>query len=297
MHRAYHALTPLNGSDGSPIHVVFGFASVLLTILSEENPDYFAVAFDTKVPTFRKEKCPTYKAGRVKPSDDFYDQIPKVYQMLDEILIKKIMVDGFEADDILATLASKAENSEEDLQTILVTSDRDALQLVDSKTVMHDLCGGYRQAKIYTPELVEARYGVKPSQFVDYKALIGDNSDNLPGVNGIGPKGAEKLIQKYGDLAGIYAHLVELTPAEKEKLEKSKDNAFFTREMAQLRHDVPFEFAWQDLAVDGLGGSTAIDFLNKIGLHSIANRLAILQKKKNKTIHTQSDQSAQLSLF
>lgn len=294
LHRAYHAVTPLNASDGSPIHVVFGFASVLLTILKEERPECFAVAFDTKAPTFRKEKCETYKAGRIKPSDDFYEQIPKVYQLLDEMRIKKIMVDGFEADDILATLASRAGESSDDFETILITSDRDALQLVNSKTVVHDLHGGYKNAKIYTPELVEKRYGVTPEQFVDYKALIGDKSDNLPGVNGIGEKGAAKLLQKYQTLAGIYEHLDELTDCEKTKLENSKVNAFFTQEMAQLRHDVPFETTWEELEIRDFGGQKTLDFLNNLGLRTIANRLMLLQKKP---AQKKIDTSQQMSLF
>lgn len=296
LHRAYHAVDPLTASDGSPIQVVFGFASVLLTILSEENPDYFAVAFDTKAPTFRKEKMATYKAGRVKPSDDFYEQIPKVYQMLDEMRIKKIMLDGFEADDILATLSTLAKNSAEDLQVILVTSDRDALQLVNEKTVMHDLCGGYRQAKIYTPEMVEARYGVKPAQFVDYKALIGDKSDNLPGVMGIGEKGASRLLQKYGSLSEIYNHLSELKGAEKDKLEKGRESAFLTQEMAQLRHDVDLDFDLSEFELNGLNSDEVLDFLNNLGLRSIANRLALMQKKKIKPT-LKPENSEQLSLF
>lgn len=278
LHRAYHAVTPLHAPDGTPTHVVFGFASVLLTIFSEENPDCVAVAFDTAVPTFRKEKCETYKAGRTKPDNDFYDQIPKVYQMLDEMRIKKMMVDGFEADDILATLAYQAE----DYEVILVTSDRDALQLVNEHVVVHDLHGGYRNAKIYDPELVERRYGVTPSQFVDYKALIGDKSDNLPGVNGIGEKGASKLLQKYADLEGVYAHLDELTVCEKVKLEKGRIDAFFTREMAQLRYDVPLDFSWDELTLGNLSTPNVLSFMASLGLNSIASRLTNLQKKLDK---------------
>ncbi len=296
LHRAYHAVTPLNSPDGAPVHVVFGFLSVFLTILDVENPDYFTVAFDTKAPTFRKEKCDTYKAGRTKPSDDFYDQIPKVYQTLDEMRIKKIMVDGFEADDILATLATQAERSDDDFEVILVTSDRDALQLVTNKTVVHDLHGGYRNAKIYTPELVEKRYGVTPTQFVDYKALLGDKSDNLSGVNGIGEKGASKLLQKYQTLSGIYEHLGELSACEKNKLEQGKIDAFFTQEMAQLRHDVPFDFEWSEFELDGISNQNVIDFLEKLGLRSIINRLQKLQNKRNKT-KKHEDDSVQMSLF
>lgn len=272
MHRAYHAIRPLTTADGTFVHAVFGFVSMVISILEVENPDYFIVAFDTAAKTFRKEKNEDYKAGRVKPSNDFYDQIPLIHEFVRRLGMTKLECDGFEADDILATITHQV-GAQTNLKTVLVTSDKDALQLVNDKVVVHDLRGGYKKAKTYDSEAVRAKFGVSPAQFVDYKAIMGDPSDNLPGVAGIGPKGAAILLQKYDDLEGIYKNINELKDGEKERLINGKNDAYFTREMAQLRHDVPIEFNLSNHSVKNLDADKAVEYLKELDFKTLNARL------------------------
>ncbi len=280
LHRSFHGVRPLHTTNGTQINAVFGFGSMMLSILSFENPDYFMAAFDTKVPTFRKEKCATYKAGRTHPGNEFYSQVPIVYDMLARFGMKRLECDGFEADDILATVASIAHKK--GIEVILVTSDRDALQLVNDHVTVHDLNGGYVKARVYDEQEVEKKFGVRPDQIVDYKALMGDSSDNLPGVRGIGPKGAANLIQKYETLEKIYENLSELKEKEMERLANDKQNAFFTQEMAQLRYDVPIDINLQEHLLSAFDGEGLVSFFDKYELYSLKGRFL---KWINKSSH------------
>lgn len=272
MHRAYHAMRPLTTSDGTPVQAVYGFISMFLSILEEESPTYFAAAFDTAAPTFRKEKCETYKAGRIKPPDEFYTQIPLIQSFLQALGSTPLTADGYEADDILATLVQKS-TPELNLSVILVTSDRDALQLVSEKVTVHGLRGGYKKAPIFTPTTVQKRYGVTPTQFVDYKALIGDPSDNLPGVSGIGPKTATTLLQKYSTLEEIYSHLQEISPTLQKKLTTGHQDALFTQDLAKLDYHVPLTFNLAHHLTSRFNYNKALEFLKKLEFKNLSTRL------------------------
>ncbi len=192
MHRAYHALPPLVTKKGENVNAVYGFTSVLLKVVKDLQPDYMVCAFDVAGGTFRDKIYDDYKAGRVKPDQEFYDQIPKIKEVVEALNIPIIEKQGFEADDVIGTLAEQANNElrimNHKLRTIIVTGDLDALQLVDENTEVYTLRKGIKDTVIYDEKAVQERYGLKPEQIIDFKGLRGDPSDNIPGVKGIGEK-------------------------------------------------------------------------------------------------------------
>jgi DNA polymerase-1 len=250
IHRAYHALPRFTTKKGELVNAIYGFASMLLNILNNQKPDYIAVSFDRKAKTFRHEEYKDYKATRVKAPDELYEQIPRIKQIVEAFNIPIYEMDGYEADDILGTLAKQAEkvcptepaaNELEPIHTFIVTGDMDTLQLVNDKTFVFAPHKGFNDTLIYDTAKVMAKYGLLPSQIVDYKALRGDTSDNIPGVHGIGEKGAAELLKKYSTLDGIYEHLNSLHGALHDKLEKGKEDAYFSKRLATLILDVPIK--------------------------------------------------------
>lgn len=242
VHRAFHAIRPLTTRSGEQVNAVYGFTSILLTILSEEKPEYIVCTFDAAKKTFRHEKYKEYKATRVKAPDELYAQIPRIHEIVDAFEIPKFLVEGYEADDIIGTIAEKVEKIKEVDKIIIATGDMDALQLVTNKTCVNNLHNGYKDSKCFGPKDVFEKHGIKPEQIVDYKGLVGDSSDNIPGVLGIGPKTAVKLLQTYKNLEGIYKNIEYVPEKVREKLEKNKENAFFSRELATMCRAVPIKF-------------------------------------------------------
>jgi len=241
-YRTYFALTAgASGSDrwqtasGEPIAGVYGFTSVLLRLLEQEHPDYIAVAFDTGK-TFRDDMFPEYKATRSKMPDDLTIQMKRIRQLVDAFAIPRLEVEGYEADDVLGSLARQA--VAQGLGVKIVTGDRDLLQLVDERIVVNLSGAKLSDAKDYLPADVEAYLGVRPDQVVDYKALVGDTSDNIPGVAGIGEKTAISLLKTYPTLDEIYAHIEELPNRVKTRLEAGRDAAYLSQKLAQIHTDV-----------------------------------------------------------
>lgn len=237
-HRAYHALPPFKTLEGEPINAVYGFTSMLLNILNQFKPDYMAVAFDVAGKTFRHHEYTEYKATRKKAPDDLYIQIPRAKEILEKFNIPVFGVEGFEADDLLGTLAHQAEKHP-DLQTFILTSDRDALQLVNEKTHMIAPVKGISQTFIYTPEEVQKKYGLSPSQIPDMKGLQGDSSDNIKGIAGVGAKTAQTLLEKYGSIEGIYENIENLKGKLKEKFVEGRNDAFVSKHLATIVLDAP----------------------------------------------------------
>jgi DNA polymerase I len=241
-YRTYFALNPSGTTDarwvtssGESTAGIYGFASVLMRILEQEKPDYIAVAFDTGR-TFRHEVFPEYKGTRAKMPDDLKVQIERIRQMVDAFNIPRLEVENFEADDVLGTIAKQAE--EKGLGVKIITGDRDLLQLVTDRILVNLAGSKLSEAKDYNPEGVLAYLGVRPDQVVDYKAMVGDKSDNIPGVAGIGEKTAIELLLKYQTLDEIYLHLEELKPGVKTKLEIGKEMAYKSQDLARIRTDV-----------------------------------------------------------
>jgi len=247
-YRAFYALpTDLATRAGTITNAVYGFTSMLIKMLGDEKPDYIAVAFDTAGPTFRDEMDADYKAGRKETPDVFSSQLPLIREVLDALEVPVLEVPGVEADDVIATLAEQAAG--EQIDTVIVTGDRDTYQLVRDPhvKVLYNRRGVSDYVLYDEAGIVERTGGVTSAQYPDYAALRGDTSDNLPGVPGIGEKTAAKLVSTYGNLEGIYEHLDELPPKQRQNLGEARDRVFLNREMSRLRTDVEFEFSAADL--------------------------------------------------
>jgi DNA polymerase-1 len=238
--RAFHALPlSLTAPGGELTNAVFGFTSMLLNTLREHQPEYVAVAFDVGR-TFRHDMYPQYKGHRERMPDELATQIERIKEVVDALNIPIFTREGFEADDVLATLALQAEA--QDVASLIVTGDRDILQVVDDAISVVTSGRQFSDTIIYTPGSVEEKYGLRPDQLVDLKALIGDKSDNIPGVRGIGEKGATNLLQKYGTLEAIYDHLDEVTPERSRRaLEEGRDDALLSQKLGRIITDVPIQ--------------------------------------------------------
>jgi DNA polymerase-1 len=236
IYRGYFALleTPLTTSRGELVNAVFGFTNIVLRAMTDVKPDYVAIAFDLGAPTFRHERYLEYKATRVRMPDDMRDQIPKVREVVSALNIPKYEREGFEADDVIATLVGQAEAA--DLFTTILTGDLDMLQLVTERTtLMVSLRGGIANTVAYDLAKIEDRWGLRPDQMLDYKSLKGDPTDNIPGVPGIGEKTASKIIKTFGTLDAMYERLAEVEPAKfREPLAAAKETVLESRELMRL---------------------------------------------------------------
>ncbi|MBQ6504232.1 MAG: DNA polymerase I [Flexilinea sp.] len=244
-YRAYFAITAgqdtsrWTTSDGEPTAGTYGFASILLRLLENNHPDYLAVAFDIGK-TFRNELFPAYKGTRAKMPDDLRPQIDRMKELVDTLGVPRLEVEGFEADDVLGSTAKQMAAKGYDVK--IITGDRDLLQLVDDHIVVSLPGSKLSDAKDYTPAMVKDFLGVTPEQVVDYKALVGDPSDNYPGIPGIGPKTAVTLLESYGTLDNIYANTDKLKGAVKTKIENNKESAYLSQNLARIRTDLPEYF-------------------------------------------------------
>ena len=242
-YRGYYAMPALSLSDGTPTGGVYGFAAIAMEIVHKLNPTKIVVAWDSKTSTSkRKALYDGYKAGRVKPGDDFYTQIPLLEQLVHDLGWNFVELPDYEADDIIGTLSRQADKAG-NYETFIISSDLDMLQIVDENTHMWRILKGFTNIEqIDIPE-IEAKYGIKKSQFLDLKSLKGDSSDNIPGVPGIGEKTAAKLLNDYGSLDGIYEHLSEIKGATRAKLEAGKDSAYLSQKLAKIMFDAPINLA------------------------------------------------------
>ncbi len=232
-------------SDGTPTGGIYGFAAIAMEIVKRLNPSQVVVAWDSRTSSAkRKAIYPDYKAGRVKPGDDFYAQIPLLKELIVDLGWGFIEVDEYEADDIIGTLSKQADETlgtdgKCEYETYIVSSDLDMLQIVDDNTKMYRILKGFSEIEEIDVKEVEAKYGILKSQFLDLKALKGDNSDNIPGVPGIGEKTAVKLLNEYGSVDGIYEHLDEVKGSTRDKLAAGKESAYMSLKLAQIMFDAP----------------------------------------------------------
>lgn len=248
LHRAYHALPKDSLTQkGKPINAVYGFFSMLLSAIEELDPDYLITCFDARGPTFRHKKFIGYQAHRPKMEDELKGQVKLTRETLEEAQIPVKMIEGYEADDLAGTIANrlKAEGSMPNANVIIVTGDKDLMQLVDKKTKLYLLRNGISGGELIGPEEVEEKLGVSPKQVVDYKALIGDASDNYPGVYGIGPKTAEKLFDQFDTVKEIYDHLDQISGSTRKKLEEGRESAELSYQLAEIVLDAPVEVDWE----------------------------------------------------
>ncbi|HET7529022.1 MAG TPA: DNA polymerase I [Candidatus Saccharimonadales bacterium] len=248
-YRGYYAMPNLSTADGVPTGGVYGFATMALELIKKLKPDYVCVAWDKPKTNIRKrvEIYPEYKAGRKPAPPDFYTQIPILHDLLDAFGWPLYELDDYEADDIMGSLAVMAEKK--GLETLLVTSDLDMLQLINHRVKVYALKRGFSNIEEYHPESFEQKYGLKPEQFLDLKALKGDSSDNIPGVPGIGEKTAIELLKEYKTLDGVYKHLEGIKGSTRKKLEAGRDSAYLSKKVGAIWCDAPLKL---DLnAMDG----------------------------------------------
>ncbi len=247
LHRAFHALPPLTTQKGEQVNAIYGFLLVFFKALNEFRPDFAVATFDLPAPTFRHQEFKEYKAKRPKMADELAEQIPKIKNILTAFSVPIFEKEGFEADDLIGALSRQAE--QEQVETVIISGDLDVLQLVGPATKVFALRKGVKDTVLYDEEKVKEKYdGLLPSQLLDYKALRGDPSDNIPGAAGIGEKTALTLIKDFDNIENIYETIEQqsdgaekITPAVKEKLTASKEQVFLSKRLVAIRKDAPVD--------------------------------------------------------
>ncbi len=282
IHRAYHALPPLKTKKGELVNAVYGFLLVFLKAIREFQPDYIVAAFDTPKPTFRHKEFKEYKIKRPPTPKELSEQIPKIKEILKEFGVPFFEKEGFEGDDIIGTIAHLALQGqvEPGIETIILSGDLDTLQLIDRNTKVYTLKRGLKDTVLYNEEMVRERYEIAPSQFIDFRALRGDPSDNIPGVTGIGEKTAICLLKDFGSLKNIYREIEEKTersqkikPAIKEKLIQYKEQAFLSKTLSEINKNVPINFNLEECSFQKYNKEKVIQAFKKIEFYSLINRL------------------------
>lgn len=283
MHRAYHAIPPLTDKKGLVVNAVYGFTALLLKIMKDFNPDYIICTFDMAAPTFRHNEFEDYKAQRAKAPEEFYTQIPRIKEIIATFGIPVYEKEGFEADDIIGTIAVEAPKifKGEPFEIIILTGDLDTLQLVNDNVIIYTFRKGISDTVIYDAEAVRKRYGLEPSQMIDYKGLRGDPSDNIPGVPGIGEKTAGVLLKEFGTIDGIYKSLEEkkgvvdnrIKPKLAAKLMEFKEQAYFSKYLGTIRLDVPLDFDLEQARVRPVEREKIVKLFQELNFFSLIGRL------------------------
>ncbi|MCL5675917.1 MAG: hypothetical protein M1120_02190 [Patescibacteria group bacterium] len=363
LHRAYHALPTLTTRSGQFVNAVYGFASMLIRVVKELSPDYLVVCFDRPKPTFRQSIYVAYQHKRPQMDEELAGQIETVHKLVESMDLPIYEKDGYEADDVIGTLATKFEKLNEDIialastgpasrpvgsrfspacrqagtaskppfavdssktdqlrrlspdnvdsdkssknlpntfrvKTIIVTGDRDLLQLVDKDINIYMMTKGISESEMYGEEEVKKKFGIKPSQIIDYKALIGDSSDNYPGVPGVGPKTAVELLQEFGSLDNIYKNLNKI---KKEKianlLKEGKESAYLSRQLATILTKVPLKPDWEKARIKNLGSEKALKMMEDLEFYSLIKRLTGKNKEEENKEQKDKGKENQLGLF
>lgn len=297
IHRAYHALPPMT-SKGTVVNAVYGFTTMLLKVMNDLKPDYLAVSFDVAGGTFRDKISTEYKATRVKADQELYDQIPLCYDVARAFDIPIYTKKGYEADDVIGTLTKQVESKKYKVESVIVTGDMDTLQLVDKNTSVFAMRKGMSDTVLYNTEEVKKKYGFGPEHIIDYKALRGDTSDNIPGVPGIGEKTATELIQKIGGINDIYKYVKTwhatspsgvktqnlVSPAVLKKLEAGEESAKMSFELATIKRDVPdLDFKLADCEVKEMNIEKISELFKKFEFWSLIKRINGTQNMEHKT--------------
>lgn len=279
LNRAFYALPPMNNSKGQPTGAVYGFTMMLFKILDDIKPDYIAAAFDKSKVTFRTEEYAEYKAGRKKMPEELAQQFEPVKDILRAFNIGIFEIQGYEADDIIGTISKRFESM--DTEVIIYTGDRDALQLVSEYTRVMFTKKGITDIDIYDISLVNERYGLEPSGIIELKALMGDASDNIPGVKGIGEKTALKLLHEYKTVENIYENIDNISGKKlNENLKQYKDDAFMSKRLATIDREVPIEVDIDRIKISDLDTNRIVELFKEYEFKSLLNRIKITDEKK-----------------
>ena len=293
LNRAYYGVPDLTNSDGLHTNAVYGFLNIMFKILDEEKPDYFAVAFDLKAPTFRHKMYEQYKGTRKPMQEELRQQVPVIKEMLEAMQVPLMMLEGYEADDLLGTVAKKAEA--DGLEAVVVSGDRDLLQLATDHIMIRipkTKKGGTEIEDYHTADVIE-KYQVTPIQIIELKALMGDSSDNIPGIPGVGEKTATKLVAEYGCIENAYAHVDEIKPNKaRESLRDHYDMAQMSKELATINIHSPFELDMEKARMTDLYTKEAFELCKKLEFKNMLSRFEVSQEEQNHTaesFHMTSD--------
>jgi DNA polymerase I len=270
IHRAYHAIPPLTTKDGQVVNAVYGFAVILLNVIRDLKPKYIAVAFDLPGKTKRHDDYAEYKATRKAAPDDLKSQIGLVRNLVETFNIPVLDKPGYEADDVIGTIVK---NSPKEVENYIVTGDLDELQLVDQRTKVYTMKRGFSDIVIYDETKVVERYQLTPDQFVDYKALRGDPSDNIPGVAGIGEKTATDLIKEFGSLENVYKNLDDIKPAIAKKLSENKDMAYLSQKLATIKTDLSLDFDLEKCVFLDFDQEKVLGLFQELGFKSLVSKI------------------------
>ncbi len=274
LYRAFHALPPLTNKNGQLTNAVYGFLLILFRAIKDVQANYVVACFDTKKPTFRHKQFAEYKAGRAKMPDGIASQMPIMKNVLESFGVPIFEKEGFEADDLVATISQKVKA---DAQVFILSGDLDNLQLVDEKIKVYTMGKGIKESVIYDEARVMERFGVRPNQMNDFKALTGDNSDNIPGVPGIGKTTAADLIQKYGSIENIYIELttdtLEVKPKVKEALKNNKEKAFLSLQLVTTDKNVDMAFKLEDCKFGNFDQEKVKKVFLELGFNTLIDRL------------------------
>lgn len=270
LHRAFHAMPPLTTSSGELVNAVYGFTSMLLNALATLKPDHLIAVFDSPGPTFRHQAYTQYKATRVKAPDGLYEQLPRIKEICEAMNIPIFEVPGYEADDIIATLAKQAKDK---VEVIIATGDKDSYQLVNGKVKVFAPRKSFSDTVLIGEKEVEERLGVKPIQIPDLKGLAGDPSDNIPGVMGIGEVGAAKLLQKYGTVEGIYENIGELPERTRKLLSEGEEDAMMSKSLATADDHVPVQLDIEAARLSHYNKDKVLKLFEDLEFRSLLNKL------------------------
>lgn len=281
IYRAFFAFPDLTDPNGMLVNAVYGFTRMYLTALNHFEPEYTAVCFDHPSPTFRKQKFEAYKAQRAKMPDTLIPQIQIVKEVVDALNVPRFEIPGYEADDLIGTVNRTVEHLDKELLTVIVTGDKDAFQLIDTDTHVWMPARGKQQGDIeYDSQLVFKRFGIAPPEVVDLKALMGDPSDNIPGVKGIGEKTACKLVQQFHTIDQLYAFLEQhpegnewLKGALLQKLQQGRADAFLSQDLARIDCHAPLDFDLEKCRVTSYDKSRAVELFQQLGFKSLQRLL------------------------
>ncbi len=285
IHRAFHALPPLTTKDGELVNVVYGFFSAFLKAVQDFNPDFIATCFDLPFPTFRHKKFKEYKAKRPPTPKELYQQIPIVKKLLKTLKVSVFEKKGFEADDLIGTISDLSQKTNPTMEIVVLSGDLDLLQLVNKNVKVYLLRKGPKNSFLYDQELVKKKYlGLSSDQLVDFRALRGDPSDNIPGVSGIGEKTAISLLNQFQNIENLYDCLEKskknnISEAIKEKLIQQKEKAFLSQYLSRINREVPIKINYKDLEWGSCNEKDFIDYLEKLGFKSLVKRFQKIQAK------------------
>ena len=287
LHRAFHAYPPFTTPSGELVGAVYGFTTLLFSVIEKLSPTHIVVAWDVKGATFRKKEFAEYKAQRGPMDESLVSQIERTKEMVSALNIPQYGIEGYEADDIIGTIAKVASQRTQELkessphdfgvQVIIVTGDRDALQLIDGKRVVVYLPvqNKYAQSVVFDEDKFKEVYGLEPKQIVDLKGLMGDSSDNIPGVKGIGKVTASQLVKDFGSVDEIYKNIEseKIKPRTRQLLIDDKEMGIKSRHLAEIFKEVPLEFSWDKCLLSDYDKAKVVDLLTMLDFKSLINRL------------------------